>query len=469
MNYLISKRENSGRKHVISCKKTTESNSAIFAAKNKKTTVLKLFSPDICCEERRTFHLHLAYSVIEGFILGVLALNEFVFIKSLIGSNYQLSVLFQFSMLVFLLLIFVNEFLKRIKKRRAFLRKVGIITRLPLMLLLFFPRSPEVYQGDGMYHLIFLAIFLFYYLAALVINPTINLLLKTNYSHKNFGTFYSYSQSANKIVMLVVTFLYGILLDYDNYAFTYVFPVASVLGMTSIYLLSKINYTPPDVIKVKTTLLVSVARSIKNMVQILKTNKPYLHFEIGFMLYGFAFMTTYSVVTIFFYEELKLNYSSVAFYKNSYNILAILLLPVFGKLLGNLDPRKFAMITYASLAAYLFFLTITEYLPYSVDFFNIKLYYTLILYIIFHGFFAATMVLLWNIGSAYFGKDSEADIYQSIHLFLTGVRAIFAPLFGIFVYEQFGFTITFGLGILSLLAAIVLMLWSNKSDRKILI
>ena len=427
---------------------------------------MKLLKTDICCEERRTFRLHMAYSIIEGFILGILALNEFVFIKSLLGSNYQLSVLFQFSMLVFLLLVFVNEFLKRIRRRRVFLRWVGIVTRLPLLFLFFFPRSPEVYEGDPVYHLIFLGIFLVYYLAALVINPTINLLLKTNYSHRNFGTLYSYSQSANKIVLLVVTFLYGLLLDYDNYAFTYIFPIASVLGMTSIYLLSRINYTPPEIIRVKSTLLESVRRSVKNMFLIIKNNKPYLHFELGFMLYGFAFMTTYAVVTIFFYEELKLNYSSVAFYKNSYNILAILLLPVFGKILGKLDPRRFAIITYASLATYLFFLMITEYVPYFTEVFNIKIYYSLILYIIFHGFFAATMVLLWNIGSAYFGRDEEADIYQSIHLFLTGVRAIFAPLFGIFVYEEFGFTTTFSLGIAALLGAIVLMQWSYKNNRK---
>ncbi len=427
---------------------------------------MKLLKADICCEERQTFRLHLAYSLIEGFILGVLALNEFVFIKSLLGSNYQLGVLFQFSMLVFLLLIFVNEFLKRIKKRRVFLRWTGIITRLPLMLLFFFPRSPEVYQGDGMYHLIFLAIFLVYYLAALVINPTINLLLKTNYSHQNFGTFYSYAQSANKVVLLVVTFLYGLLLDYDNYAFTYIFPIASVLGMISIYLLSKIDYTPPEVIRIKTTILQSVATSVKNMAQILKTNRPYLHFEVGFMLYGFAFMTTYAVTTIFFYEELMLNYSSVAFYKNSYNILAILLLPVFGKLLGRLDPRRFAMITYTALALNLFFLMITEYLPAHVEILGIKLYYSLIVYIIFHGIFAATMVLLWNIGSSYFGQDSQADIYQSIHLFLTGVRAIFAPLFGIFIYEQFGFTITFCVGIVSLIIAVLLMHRSQLRDQK---
>lgn len=69
--------------------------------------------------EQRTFRLHSTYMIIEGFVLGVLALNEFVFIKSLQGSNYQLSFLFQFSMLVFLFLIVINEFLKRVDNRKS--------------------------------------------------------------------------------------------------------------------------------------------------------------------------------------------------------------------------------------------------------------------------------------------------------------------------------------------------------------
>jgi len=427
---------------------------------------LKLLRLDICCDERRTFRFHLAYAIIEGVIMGVLALNEFVFIKSLHGSNYQLGMLFQFSMLVFILLIFVNEFLKRVRHRRKFLRWVGLITRLPLVLLVFFPTHEEAMDGASIYHYIFLAIFLVYYLAALVINPTINLLLKNNYRHQNFGKLYSYATSANKVVMLVVTFLYGILLDQNNFAFVYVFPVIAILGVISVFMLSKINYIPPAPISVKGTIMQSVKHSIKNMHRILRSNIPYLHFEISFMLYGFAFMITYAVTTIFFYDQLNLNYSSVAFYKNSYNILAIILLPVFGRLLGKMDPRKFGVITFGAMAMYLFFLMITEYVPSFTDFLGIKIYYTMVFYILFHGLFAATMVLLWNIGSAYFGKDSEADIYQSTHLFLTGIRAIFAPLLGIYFYEEFGFSTTFIIAIIFSLGAIGIMAWSYHAEKQ---
>jgi predicted MFS family arabinose efflux permease len=96
---------------------------------------------------------------------------------------------------------------------------------------------------------------------------------------------------------------------------------------------------------------------------------------------------------------------------------------------------------------------------------GIKIYYTLIVYIVFHGLFAATMVLLWNIGSAYFGRDDEADIYQSTHLFLTGARAMFAPILGIFFYEWLGYTVTFSIAIVALFLAVVLMVWSYKREK----
>lgn len=83
----------------------------------------------LTAKERVTFRLHLTYMLIEGVVLGVLALNEFVFIKSLKGSNVQLGFLFQFSMLVFLFLIFFNEFLRRVRRRKRLLRIVALLTR----------------------------------------------------------------------------------------------------------------------------------------------------------------------------------------------------------------------------------------------------------------------------------------------------------------------------------------------------
>jgi predicted MFS family arabinose efflux permease len=113
---------------------------------------------------------------------------------------------------------------------------------------------------------------------------------------------------------------------------------------------------------------------------------------------------------------------------------------------------------------YIFFVMITDWFPGNFKFFDITIYYTLLFYIFFHGVFAATMSLLWNIGSAYFCKPDEAGTYQSLHLSLTGIRGIAAPLLGIFFYEQFGFTVTFSLAVIFSLGAVGLMIWSAKKE-----
>ncbi len=373
--------------------------------------------------------------------------------------------MFQFSTVVFVFLLFTNEFIRRIRNRKKLLIVTGLLTRLPLFLLIFFPRSAAGFEADSIYHYLFLFIFLLYYLGNPIIYPNINYLLKANYRLQNFGHLYGISTSLNKVVMLVITLLYGLWLDVDNYIFVYVFPLMAILGVISVYLLTRINFPEEKDVTIRKSVFQSVFQSGKNMYCILKDNIPYRHFEVGFMLYGFAFMFTMPILFIYFYDELNLNYSSVAFYRNAYNIIAIILLPYFGKLMGKTDPRLFGVLTYSSLGLYILFLGLTSFFPYYTDFLNIRLYYSLIGYVLFHGVFAASMVLLWNIGSSYFCAPEEAGTYQSLHLSLVGIRALIAPLFGIFFYELFGFSATFSLSILFVMFSVFIMLWSYRREK----
>lgn len=413
-------------------------------------------------KEKLTFRIHLVYSFIEGIILGVLAMNEFVLIKSLNGSDYQIGILFQLSVVLMVFSIVFNELIRRTKNKVRFLRSIGIITRIPLIGFVFFPRDMAGMADNPIFQILFLLIFLTFYLANPVLYPTINLFLKKNYRHENFGPLYSYSTTLNKTVMLLSTFGFGWLLEIDPYSYTYVYPVLALLGILSIVLFTRIPFDPGDIV-VRSSLWDSIKKSGRDMWAIIVKDKPYRDFEMGFMLYGFAWMVTIAVITIFLEKVLHLSYSSVAFYKTGYNLIAILILPFFGRLINRIDPRKFAIITFGSLLLYLFFLAMTEYFPQNTEVLGIQIYYGLIAAFVVHAVFAATMSLLWYIGSAYFSNDDNAGNYQSVHVTLTGVRGLFAPLLGVFFYEMLGFTWTFGIGMFALAVAIFLMLWSMKS------
>ena len=392
-------------------------------------------------------------------------LNEFVFIKSLDGSNYSLAMLFQFSMVVFILLVFVNEFIKRSSRKMKILRYVGLISRLPLFLFLFFPH--DISANNEFFHLVFLLIFLVYYLGNIIIFPMINLLLKRNYSHANFGKYYSYSSSINKVFTLVTTFGYGLVLDFDFFAFTYIYPVIAGLGIISVFILSAIPFHETTGLRIKMAMWPSIWKSITNMIGIVRYNKAYRHFEISFMFYGVAFMLTYSIIILFLEKELLLSYSSVAFYRNLHVTIAIVLLPFMGRVIGKIDPRRFASLTYLFLLLHFFFFMITPYFPVHFKLFGIDVYIMLVISFVFTGLFTSTMAILWNIGSAYFCKPEEAGEYQAAHLSFTGIRAIFAPFLGMYIFELFGYTVTFSIAIFMLLTAILIMFWSyRKSDME---
>ncbi len=425
----------------------------------------KLLNIKIPDEAKESFRYHIIYSIIDGFILGLFALNEFILIKSLKGTNYQIAFLFQAMVVVLLFSVVLNEILNRAQSKKRLIRYVAIATRLPLFLLFFFPVDAMDAGHSNFYQLAFLVIIMLYYFANPILFPAINHLLKNSYSHSDFGKLYSYASTINKIMMLVATFLFGLLLDYDNSAYRYIYPLVAVLGIFSIFILTKINYHVSIKPAVRKRFFTAVWTSAKKMIDILKGNRPYRDFEISFMFYGLAWMATAAVITIFFEKVLHLNYSSVAFYKNAYNTLAIVLLPFFGKLIGKIDPRKFAIFTFGFMLLHLFFMEMTEFFGQHFVLFGIKIYYSLIVSYIFYGLFTATMGLLWYIGSAYFCKNDEVSDYQSIHLSLTGVRALFSPLIGVFVLEMFDFAAVFWIGMVSLTLAMAIMYYSMRREK----
>lgn len=200
--------------------------------------------------EKQTFKLHLFYSLIDGIAGGALILNQFIFIKSLKGSDVQLAFLFQFSMVVFLFSMLANEVLRRYTNRKLLLRIIGSITSLPLIAFVFYPDIGP--NGlPHLYHIIFLGIFLLYYTSKIAVVPSINQYLKGNYRTENFGKLFGYATTVSKIAMMVSTFTTGLLLDINANSFKYFYPLVGILSLISIFQLTKIKFVQktPDLSK----------------------------------------------------------------------------------------------------------------------------------------------------------------------------------------------------------------------------
>ncbi|MFO7880213.1 MAG: MFS transporter [Bacteroidales bacterium] len=427
----------------------------LFAA-DFKHLMMSIWS-ELQHKEKKSFWLHLLFSAFEGILVGGILLNEFVFLKSMHGKEFQLSGLFVITIAVYILLIFFNEFIRRTERKRVMLRWVAIVTRLPLFLFLLFPVEPAAYENTAVWQFAFLGLFLIYYLGVVVIHPTINLLLKHNYRDEHMAKLYSWATTIQKLLALVTAFGLGVILDADYYAFRFTYPVMAVAGVLSVYFLSMIPYTPVKK-TFKRSFITAVGDSMKRMGNILVKNRPYRDFEIGFMLYGFAFMFTVTVITLYLENELHLSYTSVAFYKNTGNVVLLVMMPIFGGLLGRLDPRKFAQISYSFMFLYIFFVALSEFVPISFHWKQLDIFVMVFIGFIFFGLFQSAMNLQFNIGSAFFAKSSDdAGDYQAVHLSLVGFRGLFAPVVGVVLYRWLGYFPTFMISCGSLLLAIIYM------------
>jgi hypothetical protein len=109
-------------------------------------------------------------------------------------------------------------------------------------------------------------------------------------------------------------------------------------------------------------------------------------------------------------------------------------------------------------------MALTEFYPGFFEVLGIKVYWLLIVSYVFYGIFGALMALLWYIGSAYFCEDADIAEYQSIHLTLTGVRGMVAPLLGVMFYDLIGFSGVFTAGIILLTGACFLLYYSLKHN-----
>lgn len=412
--------------------------------------------------EKRSFWLHLLFSAFEGIVAGHILLNEFIFLKSMHGSEYQLSGLFVITIAVYILLVFFNEFIRRTERKRVMLRWVAIATRLPLVFFFFFPSEGAAYKHTAVFQYLFLSLFLVYYLGVIVIHPTINQLLKHNYRDAYMGRLYSWATTVQKLLALITAFGLGVILDADYYAFRFTYPVMAVSGLISVVFLSRIPYTPVKK-SFRRSFFDSVGDSMKRMGNILVKNRPYRDFEIGFMLYGFAFMFTVTVITLYLENVLHLSYSDVAFYKNTGNVVLLIMMPVFGVVLSRIDPRKFAQISYSFIFLYIFFIALSEFFPFQMHFLRFDIVLMVFIGFVFFGLFQSAMHLQFNIGSSFFVKNhDEAGDYQAVHLSLVGFRGLFAPFIGVALYRWLGYFPTFMIACFCLLIAILYMQFSYR-------
>jgi len=83
---------------------------------------------------------------------------------------------------------------------------------------------------------------------------------------------------------------------------------------------------------------------------------------------------------------------------------------------------------------------------------------------LFNGLGLGGGALAWNIGHLHFARPDEAEVYMGIHVSLTGIRGLFAPLVGIWLWNAIGW-MAWLVALVLCLGGLVIFWWMARSEE----
>lgn len=379
--------------------------------------------------EKKTFRYHIIGSFFNGIFIGILSLQDIIAKKTLLATNLEIAILTMIWPVSNFFSIYWGEILAG-RDKSKFLYMAGIIGRLSLIFS-FLINSPE-----ALMFFLFLA-----YSSNSIIIPAQNSIFQVNYRPGIMGRLYGYSLSLYSIGLILASIFAGRILDINGFYFRYLFIFAGVCGFLFPALLARIkqkHYLEKRIKKLFTPRI--ILEPLTNSLRLLKEEKDFRIFELFFFIYGMAFMIVLPAIPILLVIKLKLSYTFIAFLKVILAQMGMLILsPFLGKIHDRMNPPKFTSMSFFLLVFYAGFLALSSIFPSKISILMVTLAYI---------FFAVAMTgvnLSWNLSSIFFAKEKDASTFQAVHVSLTGLRGLIAPLLGYLVLKYFGLTTVFAL------------------------
>ncbi len=413
--------------------------------------------------EKRTFALHMLSNVFMGLSFGILMLQDVILKKSLLATDFQVTILIFLTSSAFLFSIYGTEIISRSSDPARTIVIMALISRFFLFIIPLFS-SPNFFV---------FCIAAMSYIDSLI-KPSWNTVFKHNYSDNRRSSLYSYATSLYTVIVLIVTTLLGYLLDINYELYKVLFPIAGVFDVLSyvslarmIRMSKKMKVYPEGVTGNRIPLKLFrdiMIMPVRNMLRIFRENRPFYRFESYFFLYGMAFMIASPAVPIYLVEDLKLSYSPISIAKGLvFYTATILFTPVMGRLHGTGNPTKFCGYLFLFLLFYPLSMMAVKFLPQHFGFVTpeVMLYFTYFLF----GILMSGITLSWNLSTIYYAPHFQEANYQSVHITLTGLRGLFSPFIGYLILRYISVEATFLVSsVIFLIGGILMLRESRRRD-----
>ncbi len=385
---------------------------------------------------RRTFRALMIPFLCDGLITGMYGSYAVYVLKKAYPSSDMLIAAAPMFTVVPFILSFPAGYFSAGRSKKPLFRLAATLYAAAGLGYLFVPAGP-----------FFLPLFTLFGVAEAIKMPARNSILQGNFSPRErsrfLGGLFVFSSLAN----IAATFAGGSVLDLDVTFFHLLFPLAMALAILSMTVLSRIPVTtPPAAVEPRRFSAGAVAKLFSELVSLLRKDRYFFWFEVGFFLYGWGFMTTVGVLPIFYADRFDADYTLFGLTNVILNVV-LLLSPLIGRWADRSTPLKLASIAFFTLGMYPWLLLMAP---------TIKVAFAA------HVVFSLGMIgvsLAWNLGPIFFSGGKDASVYIGVHTSFVGLRALLAfPVAGWIKTHTSSFTVVFLFASALFLSGFVIML-----------
>ncbi len=378
--------------------------------------------------EKRTLILLIIASAFNGFVIGTFNIQDVLAKKALQSLDWQITILVMLWPLSNLFSIWWGKALEHSRTLSKFFLITGFVGRLCLLLMLW---VHNYYQ----YLIIMIVVFSFNAL----ISPAQNSIYKNNLSPRNRGKIFGYAASILTLVAVIFSFFFGKLLDLNESLFRPILAFVGIAGFISSLLMAIIKVRSKKYIEQPLKFRELFLTPIRRTLQIFKKNKDFAIFQRNYFIYGIGFMIVLPAIPKYLVEILQMDYTQTFFAKGVISQLGILFLaPLAGKIHDKKNPANFSSKAFLLLGFYPLILFISNFFI-ETNYVNFIVYFS---YLVF-GIAMSAIMISWNISSIYFARKDDVSMYQSVHVSLTGLRALIVPFLGYLLLTIFNVQVVF--------------------------
>lgn len=286
--------------------------------------------------------------------------------------------------------------------------------------------------------------------------PLRNRLMGSNYHALERGRIYSSFSLLNYGAYFALAYSGALALDSDPERLSWMFPVVGVIAAAGIALFLKIRVRGERRMLEKES-EVPTRRPLAvyaELFRLFAREKRFTLYQLGFVLYGFGFMTTVPREVDIVSQTLELKYSIIVLGVLGLSPLArIVIVRFFGRQLDRNGPFFVCAVCFGMLTAY----------PLCV--WGATVYESIALWLLARIVFGLAMAgvdLAWTIGPVLFGNAAKASSLSGAHIFVVAIRASIAPYFGQWLWGLMG-TKVFAVSMAFFVISGVFMYWLGRS------